>query len=1050
MSMTCGVRRAALRALACAGLATVILLACSVVAHARSGTGVPTTAPAESEPAPASPYPSPGAGTHFLDDAQLIAGFSEPGWYEANIPFLQVSDQAIQSVYYYRWRTWKEHISQTPFGGQVITEFLPQIAYAAPDDAIVAAAGHSIMEGRWLRDQTYLDSFLRYWLTGPGLASQSIDTYASDWADEYSNWLDYAAYERALVTGNHLGLERLLGAMVAQYDSWSDHLDSSTGLYWQLPVWDAMEQSATAIRSGQPFSGVPTLRPTINAYQYGAAQAIASVAGWTGEWKLAATFRARAARIRAAVQRLLWSPSRQFFSDSLLPDNPRHTLVPDRQETGFTPWYTDLPAPRYSVAWKQLMDPQGFFTAYGPTTLEVRSPLFMQNAYTPGAPDGGCCHWDGPSWPFSTAQTLTALANQLDDYPPQHDITAADYDQLLQIYAQTQMKNGQPYVAEAHSPTQAQWIYDQPDHSEDYNHSTFDDLVISGLIGLRPQAGDTLRLKPLVPPSWSWFCLENVPYHGHNVTVMWDRTGAKYHQGPGLHVYVDGRQVLDRPTIRDAVVHVPPAHEPTIGAKFVDDAVNVNGFGYPQPSATATWPGDSAWYAVDGKVWYDEIPEVENRWTNYQSPNAGDTYSVDFGAAIPLDEIRYYAYCDGGGIQAPASYRVQALEGSTWTDIAGQRRSPPGPTCNTLNRIVFSQITASAIRLVFTNPPGHDVGIAQLEAGSWSSTAASLTVGSAQSQSFQVTPGQPQDVPVTFTNESVASEGNLEVHLDLPPGWSATQLTGTEDPTLAPGATVSQTWRILPAAGATPGGSYAVWAYADFQLAGRPQQTHTRDEADVAFTLTLFSAVQTDDSFSTDDLSSYTEVLPAVTSGSHEVQPDWALGGGLAQASGNSAYFGMLQSGAAPSSAETVAVLDADRFLGDAADQDSMFTGFAADAGDYVEAWYNNVSHTSGIDLVHGGVLDPSGFTNSCCANVTLTPGARLALQLAGNEVTSWVLPAGSSVWQRLVSTSVGSVLDLADPAVRAGYRATFGLRGDSGTLAVSHFFAASDPSAGP
>lgn len=218
----------------------------------------------------------------------------------------------------------------------------------------------------------------------------------------------------------------------------------------------------------------------------------------------------------------------------------------------------------------------------------------------------------------------------------------------------------------------------------------------------------------------------------------------------------------------------------------------------------------------------------------------------------------------------------------------------------------------------------------------------------------------------------------------------------------------------------------------------------------MAFTLTPFSAVQIDDSFSTDDLSSYTEGLPAVTSGSHEVQPGWVLGGGVAEASGSSPYFGMLQSGSAPSSAEAVAVLDADRFLGGAANQDSMFTGFAADAGDYVVAWYNNVSHTSGIDLVHGGVLDPSGFTDSCCANVTLTPGARLALQLAGNEVTSWVLPAGSSLWQRLVSTSVGSVLDLADPTVRAAYRATFGLRGDSGTLAASHFFAASDPSAGP
>jgi hypothetical protein len=44
-----------------------------------------------------------------------------------------------------------------------------------------------------------------------------------------------------------------------------------------------------------------------------------------------------------------------------------------------------MPSATDSVAWKQLMDPQGFGTPYGPTTLEVRSPYYMQNAYTSGA-----------------------------------------------------------------------------------------------------------------------------------------------------------------------------------------------------------------------------------------------------------------------------------------------------------------------------------------------------------------------------------------------------------------------------------------------------------------------------------------------------------------------------------------------------------------------------------------------------------------------------------------------------------------------------------------
>jgi hypothetical protein len=60
------------------------------------------------------------------------------------------------------------------------------------------------------------------------------------------------------------------------------------------------------------------------------------------------------------------------------------------------------------------------------------------------------------------------------------------------------------------------------------------------------------------------------------------------------------------------------------------------------------------WNAVDGKVWYDEIPEVDTRWTNYESPNAADDLAVDLGAAIPIDEVRYYSYCDGGVVRHAA------------------------------------------------------------------------------------------------------------------------------------------------------------------------------------------------------------------------------------------------------------------------------------------------------------------------------------------------------------------------------------------------------------
>ncbi|WP_201766226.1 MGH1-like glycoside hydrolase domain-containing protein [Leifsonia xyli] len=75
-------------------------------------------------------------------------------------------------------------------------------------------------------------------------------------------------------------------------------------------------------------------------------------------------------------------------------------------------------------------------------------------------------------------------------------MTANDFAGLVRDYALTQRKDGRPYIAEAHDPDQDRWLYDGYNHSEDYNHSTFDDIVLEGLIGIRGSTGDSVRIAP--------------------------------------------------------------------------------------------------------------------------------------------------------------------------------------------------------------------------------------------------------------------------------------------------------------------------------------------------------------------------------------------------------------------------------------------------------------------------------------------------------------------------------------------------------------------------
>jgi hypothetical protein len=120
----------------------------------------------------------------------------------------------------------------------------------------------------------------------------------------------------------------------------------------------------------------------------------------------------------------------------------------------------------------------------------------------------------------------------------------------MQLYVESQHHRGRPYIGEYLDEQTGAWLMGDRERSRYYNHSTFNDLIITGICGLRPQQDGSIVVCPLVPQNqWDYFCLDGVSYRGHMLTIIWDRDGQHYHQGTGLTLMVDGQAVAHRADI---------------------------------------------------------------------------------------------------------------------------------------------------------------------------------------------------------------------------------------------------------------------------------------------------------------------------------------------------------------------------------------------------------------------------------------------------------------------------------------------------------------------
>ncbi|MGN0852769.1 MAG: FAD-dependent oxidoreductase, partial [Kiritimatiellia bacterium] len=588
----------------------------------------------------------------------------------------------------FRWWTYRKHLRRAPAGEWVVSEFLPPVGWSGYGNTIACPLIHHVKEGRWLRDPAYLDGYLATMAAKGNVAGPKA----------YANCLAWSTLDRSRVTGDDALALRLLDAFVANYERWEKGWNArSLSLkrvanvrHWKaFPIKTGFRPERGLFdfagdREGSEFAlSDDGARPMQNAMMWAEATAIAELARRRGDGALAGRFAAKARDLERNIKEKLWNPARKFFT--VLSIEGRQDDVCELH--GYAPFYFEMPLDaRYDAAFAGLSDERGFLAPHGLTFPRRDTPGFEVGVFT----NRHECLWNGPSWPYATSVALTAFANRLHG-TARTPANAAAYRRLLRQYAVQQrmtLPDGTvvPWIDENYDPFRQEWLaravmrewerlgigkQKWPERGKDYNHSTYCDLVISGLVGFLPSESGGFAVDPLADPSWDSWSLTNLRYRGHDVDIRWKR-------GDGFAISVDGVRVAHRD--RPERVDVPALPERAPAVLATCDVVVAGGGAAGVAAAVAAKAAGADVFVVSARPYLGEdlagkLRLAKEADDDLSSPLAQAIYAVrgrplhQFGGVTPIQIKRV---CDEALVKAGIPFLAWTIPVGVARDEAGR------------------------------------------------------------------------------------------------------------------------------------------------------------------------------------------------------------------------------------------------------------------------------------------------------------------------------------------------------------------------------------------
>jgi hypothetical protein len=330
------------------------------------------------------------------------------------------------------------------------------------------------------------------------------------------------------------------------------------------------------------------------------------------------------------------------------------------------------------------------------------------------------CQWNGPVWPFQTTQVISGLANFLTDYPKGAAagvISAADHTKLLKQYAQLHYnpeRGGILDLEEDYYPDTGYPIVGLK-RSPHYFHSGYIDLILSGLVGIRPSANDMLEINPLIDASIiSYFRADHIPYHGHMIAVQYDATGTHYNT-TGLQVEINGKVVASSPKLERLSIPVTRAAPAPIKRRIAKSIQLNSTTAYPRGSVSVSGVNNTELYGtIDGRIWFFPEVDVANGWSTPIGNGTEMWFQIDFGneTSTSAADLAFFAD-EEQGFDVPEYYRVQAASGNSWVDASDAKYGEL--VANGITEVAWEEVKSQKVRLVFIPMKGKKVRLVEFK-----------------------------------------------------------------------------------------------------------------------------------------------------------------------------------------------------------------------------------------------------------------------------------------------------------------------------------------------